>query len=106
MGTTYPRSGPSAQIERAYRLMADAGYRPFAPSDGLGDTLDIDQEIRNYTVAWWASEDCCDFFIGCCDFKTRTPTILVVEAARLLCGARPNHARALLRQALAELEKI
>jgi hypothetical protein len=72
--------------------MAEAKYRPAAPSDGFGNItvpiqeLDIDAEAAEYAENWWAEEDELMFAVGCCNFSTRPATIYAIEAARLMCG--------------------
>ena len=102
------------QISSAYKPMASkAKYRPSAPSDGLGNIpvpekeLNLEREFQQYAHRWWGDEDKCSFLIGCCDFKTRRPTIYAVEAARLMCGGRSGNSYALklLKMAVKELEE-
>lgn len=102
--------GTSDQIAKAYKIMTDCNYMPAAPSDGCGGItgpLDLDAETKRYAGRWWKEEDSGSFNIGCCNFSTRVPTILAVEAARLLCsGSDANEfALRLLRRAVQELER-
>jgi hypothetical protein len=99
------------QIEAAYRRMADAGYRPAAPSDGLGnitvpvDELDVDAEAHQYATHWWAEEDMTIFTLGRANYPQRAAMIFAVEAARLCCvgGNAATVAHRLLELALEEL---
>lgn len=100
------------QIRAAYRRMVALGYRPAAPSDGIGnitvplDELDLDAEAEAYARDWWEQEDDYQFVIGCCNHPTRPATILAVEAARLLCsGFADDLALTLLVQAVDELRR-
>lgn len=102
---------PLQQIAGTYsRMAADAKYRPAAPSDGLGTItaplaeLDLAAEARAYAVTWWREEKSQDFAIGCPSYEDRPGLVLVVEAARLLCGVERQGAAQLLRMALADLE--
>src|ERR1039458_3797656 len=63
------------QIETAYRRMAEAHYRPAAPSDGMGNLageLDLDAEIRAYTERFYREEDSRVFNIGCANGADRS----------------------------------
>jgi hypothetical protein len=102
---------PAQQIADAYKRMAhEAHYRPAAPSDGLGnitvpvEKLDLDQEAQRYAGMWWHEEHGHEFFVGCCNYRTRAATIFAIEAARNLCGVADDVALRLLRMAVAELE--
>ena len=106
-----PRSA-AEQLDRAYRTMArKARYRPAAPSDGMGHItvplakLDLGAECEAYAYRWWAEEDKCEFWIGCCDSPTREATVYAIEAARNLCGAAPEVALRLLRLAVESLSQ-
>jgi hypothetical protein len=100
------------QIEATYRMMAEVGYRPAAPSDGFGhitvpvEELDLDQEAAAYATRWWDEEDAFTFNIGCCNYPTRPATIYAVEAARLMGSGvfGDPWALKLMRLAVAELE--
>jgi hypothetical protein len=101
------------QLDHAYRQMAKvARYRPAAPSDGCGNItapraeLNLGRECEDYAHRWWAEEDSHEFWIGCCDGRTRPATVYAIEAARNLCGASPDVARRLLQLALVSLEGI
>ena len=95
------------QLDHAYRQMASvARYRPAAPSDGFGNItatateLNLDRECETYARDWSRSEDSREFWIGCCDSRTREATVYAVEAARNLCGCEPAVARRLLQMAI------
>lgn len=92
------------------RMVTDAGYRPAAPSDGMGnitapcEQLDLATEADAYATAWHADEDSLTYSIGCPDYEDRPALILAVEAARQLCGGDRASSARLLRLALADLE--
>jgi hypothetical protein len=102
------------QIVGAYRLMDRKGkYRPAAPSDGFGHLTtekraDRD-EAERYTQRWWQDEESRKYWIGSPANQTRVALILVVEAARLICGKLPEcnvTALRLLKMAVAELQEV
>jgi len=102
------------ELEDAYALMAEANYRPGAPSDGMGKIIgaaNLVTESLAYAKQWAAEEDRGRFFIGSCANGNRVATVLVVEAARLLCartfgGTKDNKlALRLLRTAVSQLER-
>jgi len=102
------------QIRRVYLLMAEAGYRPAAPSDGFGNItvpvqkLDIEQEARDFAARWSQDEDSQVYRLGCANFPFRPAMILALEAARLACGttdSKPYLIR-LLKLALKEAESL
>jgi len=103
-----------AQIKSAYRRMStEAKYRPSAPSDGFGnitapiERLDLEAEAGKYVDQWWNEEDNWEFFIGCCDFRTRSATIFAIEAARLMCGGfSVGAALKLISMAAGELKNV
>src|SRR5438093_954727 len=85
------------RFAQAYLMMARAGYRPAAPSDGLGniqlsrEQLDDHErlylEAVNYAVDFNRQEDSDKGFrIGCSDYVTNRAFVLSIEAARLLCS--------------------
>jgi hypothetical protein len=77
------------ELETAYSLMAEARYRPAAPSDGCGvitGTPNLAAESLAYAQRWAEEEDKGRFFIGRCRRENRVATVLAVEAARLLCA--------------------
>lgn len=53
---------------------------------------------------WWTEEEARTFDIGCPDFHDRPTLILIVEAARSLCGMQRHRAAELLRLAIAATE--
>jgi hypothetical protein len=77
------------EVEVAYGLMAEARYRPAAPSDGFGTitgTPNLVSESLAYAQRWAEEEDKGRFFIGSCGKGNRVATVLVIETARLLCA--------------------
>jgi hypothetical protein len=103
-------------LEAAYGVMAELGYRPGASSDGCGHItgpLNLVKESRDYAEMWAEEEHKGRFFIGT-PKRNRAELVLVVEAARLICarvlggtGGTKDHKLALrlLRKAVARLEK-
>jgi len=76
-------------VETAYGLMVEAKYRPAAPSDGCGvitGTPNLQTETLAYAQRWAEEENKGRFFIGRCRRENRVATVLVIEAARLLCA--------------------
>jgi hypothetical protein len=105
------------RFARAYLTMARAGYRPAAPSDGLGNIqLSLDQcrdpqrlheEAVKYALAFARQEDCLTFRIGCSNYDTNRAFVLCIEAARLLCaGDADKLALRLLNLAIEEIEVV
>lgn len=96
-------------IMDTYRLMArEVRYRPAAPSDGWGNItgrLDLTHESAVYAAGWHKEEEAQRYDIGCPDASDRPAMILIVEAARVLCGTDRDTAAKLLRLALKEIER-
>ena len=105
------------RITEAYMEMAKVGYRPGAPSDGMGSILlseaKLDDkrllisEAMRYSGRFLAEEDTRRFMIGVSHWPTNRAFVYVVEAARLLCVGKSgtSYAQKLLRLALQEIEK-
>lgn len=77
------------ELEVAYGLMAEKGYRPAAPSNVHGEitgTPNLVTESLAYAQRWAEEENKGRFFIGTCGKGNRVATVLVIEAARLLCA--------------------
>jgi hypothetical protein len=102
------------RFAQAYLMMAEAGYRPAAPSDGFGhiqltatqlaDRQRLDQEAVKYAVAFVREEDNRTFNVGCSNYTTNRAFVLCIEAARLLCGGGDQEAVRLLKLAIKEIE--
>jgi hypothetical protein len=108
------------KIAEAYRMMAELGYRPFAPGDGYGNItvlaaeLDVDIEGREYAAHFEAEEDTGDYSAGCTDFRFCRAAVLALEAFRL-CNSgttgfaddedAPKLVPAILRRAAEEYER-
>jgi hypothetical protein len=109
------------RIREAYLLMAKAGCRPGAPSDGFGnislnraqllDHARLEREADFYADSFRREENECRFWIGCADSKRTRTLVYAVEAARLLCGgilpgplSTGSCAARLIKLALAEIE--
>ncbi|MGO2312563.1 MAG: hypothetical protein ACTH6A_11110 [Brachybacterium tyrofermentans] len=108
---TTPYVHPLQQTASTYTRMAtEAKYRPAAPSDGMGTIttplaeLDLATEARTYAESWRREEKSLEYMIGCPSYEDRPALILIIEAARLLCGVERQGAAHLLRMALANLE--
>lgn len=113
MSTTVKHSPhPVEQFKAAYRRMAAAGYRPAAPSDGLGNItastadLDLEAEATKYAAHWWKTgEDEGMPFVGVPSYEDRTAYTFAVEATRLLNGGNRDLAARLLQMSLDETER-
>ena len=82
-----------SKLERfaeAYKMMAELGYRPAAPSDGYGGItipsaeLEVDIEAREYAEWFAAQEDTGEFPAGCTDYTSNRAAVLAFEAFRLM----------------------
>jgi hypothetical protein len=99
-------------FEDAYRQMAAIGYRPAAPSDGIGGItvplreLDLDAEATKYARRFLAEENDRQFWVGCSKGGTQRAFVWAVEAARLMCGFPTPRAARLLRMAADEYERV
>ena len=82
----------------AYRQMAALGYRPGAPSDGLGnitvpiEELDLDAEAAAYVQRFLAEEDADRYWIGNPDFRANRAFIWTLEALKLMCTGMGHEA--------------
>ncbi len=112
-----------SKLERfaeAYKMMAELGYRPAAPSDGFGGitvphaVLEVDIEAREYARRLEIEEDSDHYFAGCTDYTFNRAAVLALEAFRLMNGGRfwgvdteqgPKLVPALLRRAAEEYER-
>jgi hypothetical protein len=104
------------RFAQAYLMLAKAKYRPFAPSDRMGnvtlsaarlkDPRQLHREAVEYAIKFQEEEDCDKFWVGCSNFTTNRAFVLPIEVARLLAGGDANNRRAvkLLRMALGEIE--
>jgi hypothetical protein len=90
-------------------MAKNAGYRPHAPSDGLGnipvDSPLSDDEATAYAQQFIEEENTRRFHIGVSNFRTNRAFVYAIEAARLLCGGIRSepHALRLLEMAVAEV---
>jgi hypothetical protein len=83
------------RIVQAYLAMANAGYRPAAPDEGLGSVdLNADEihdqdtlrtEAKEYAKRFLQEEASLQFYIGCSNYETNRALVYVIEAARLFC---------------------
>jgi hypothetical protein len=80
------------RIAEAYKMMAELGYRPAAPSDGFGGItvplpeLELDIEAREYAQRFIAEEDTDRYFAGSTNYTFNRAAVLALEAFRLLNG--------------------
>ena len=108
------------RFAEAYKMLAEFGYRPAAPSDGFGGItvpareLDLDIEAREYARRFEAEEDTDHYFGGCTDYVSNRAAILALEAFRLMNGGRfwdrddpkgPTIVPGMLRKAAEEYER-
>src|SRR5947207_2061319 len=86
-----------SKLERfaeAYKMMAELGYRPAAPSDGVGGItvpypeLEVNIEAREYAERFQAEEESDSYFAGCTDYTFNRAAVLALEAFRLMNGGR------------------
>ena len=104
------------RFAQAYLMMADAKYRPAAPSDGYGniqltgeqyeDRNRLYLEAVTYAMKFASVEDgTMDFHIGCSNYNTNRAFVFCIEAARLLAGGSEGdkYADHLLRLAREEI---
>jgi hypothetical protein len=103
------------RFAETYLAIADAKYRPAAPSDGFGniqlsrEQLDDRQrlytEAVKYACAFSHEEDDHVFRIGCSNYSTNRAFVLSIEVARLLAGGSDGNQCAvrLLKLALKEI---
>ena len=98
------------RFAETYLMMARTGYRPAAPSDGLGN-IQLDEErlyreAAEYAVKFNREEDGRSFRIGCSNYSTNRAYVLSVEAARLLASGSDGdqYAARLLKLAIEEIE--
>ena len=91
----------------AYLQMAEeAGYRPAAPSDGMGnadltaeqlrDRSQLEREAHQYALRFSAEEDTHRFRIEVSNFSTNRAFIYSIEAARCLATGEEDVALRLL----------
>ena len=82
-----------SKLERfaeAYKMMAELGYRPAAPSDGYGGItipsaeLEVDIEAREYAEWFAAQEDTGEFPAGFTDYTSNRAAVLAFEAFCLM----------------------
>src|SRR5919197_1341109 len=86
-----------SKLERfaeAYKMMAELGYRPAAPSDGFGGItvpyaeLEVGVEAREYARRFEAEEDTDKYWAGCTHYEFNRAAVLALEAFRLMNGGR------------------
>lgn len=102
----------TAPEQAAYYAMAEqAGYRPAAPSDELGnvtapvDALNLETEAREYADSFHGTGNgrCPEFMIGYAGYDDRPALVWIIEAARNLAGTNHMMAAHLLRMASDDL---
>jgi hypothetical protein len=83
------------QFAKGYKILAELGYRPAAPSDGFGNItvpvaeLDLEVEARAYAQAFEAMDQAMVWEAGCTDARLAAGAVLVLEAFRLMNGGMP-----------------
>ncbi len=82
-----------SKLERfaeAYKMMAESGYRPAAPSNGMGTIivphaeLEVDIEARTYAEHFLVEEKTGTYYAGCTDYASNRAAVLALEAFRLM----------------------
>jgi hypothetical protein len=109
------------QFAKGYRMLAELGYRPAAPSDGFGNVtvaeaeMDLEREARAYAEAFAAEDDAMVWDAGCTHWEFAPCAVLALEAFRLMnAGHIWSHGRPadrelvpnLLRRAAKEYERV
>jgi hypothetical protein len=100
---------PYLLLTEAYKKMAQAGYRPAAPSDGFGNItvpvveLDLEAEADAYARDFLKEENSQRFTVGCPDYGDGPALAYTVEAARLINGQAPAVALKMLSLASEDL---
>jgi hypothetical protein len=105
------------QYKDAYLAMAQkAGYRPAAPSDGLGylqlspseasDPVRLDKEAEDFAADFIRADTARRTVIDGCANEPLKAFFYAVQAAQLMCGGTANRPpiKALLKMALKEIE--
>jgi hypothetical protein len=110
------------RIAEAYKMLAELGYRPAAPSDGFGGItvpyaeLEVDIEAKEYARRFVAEENTNRYDAGCTAYTFNRAAVLALEAFRLMNSGRfwvlddvdgkgPKLVPALLRKAAEEYER-
>jgi hypothetical protein len=104
------------RFAETYLMMVRIGYRPAAPSDGLGniqlsheqfmDEERLYREAAEYALKFNCEEDGRSFRIGCSNYSTNRAYVLSIQAARLLASGSDGdqYAARLLKLAIEEIE--
>lgn len=105
----------TSRLHEAYKAMVELGYRPAAPSDGVGnitvpvEELQPDIEAREYARRFMRDEDNGGmFFLGCTDYRFVRAVVWTLEAIHLMnAGTIPDETLVpqLLRMAVHEYER-
>lgn len=83
-----------ANYAEGYRMLAELGYRPMAPSDGHGNVvvpveeLDLDAEAMAYARDFRQMDDSMEWQAGCTHSDLAPAAVLVLEAFRLMNAGR------------------
>ena len=110
--------GDLRQFAKGYRILAELGYRPAAPSDGHGTItvplaeLDLEAEARAYAQGIEEMDRTGRWVAGRTNARTAPGAVLVLEALRLMnagLSSAPDSRRArlvpaVLRRAAEEYE--
>jgi hypothetical protein len=96
-----------------HEMWKHARYRPAAPGDGFGsidltdeefrDPARLEEEARKYAASFLHQDDAMEYPMGCPDGRGNRAFCYTIEAARVLCAARPELAKSLLQMALDEI---
>lgn len=106
--------GDLKQFEKGYRMLAELGYRPAAPSDGHGtiavpgQELDVDIEAREYARRFEEMDQSTQWEAGCTDWRFAPAAVLAFEAFSLMnagTGVPADLVPRLLRRAAEEYER-
>lgn len=109
------------QFAKGYRMLAELGYRPAAPSDGFGtitvsdEALNLEAEARRYAEEFARMDDSQVWDAGCTHWEFSPSAVLALEAFRLMNAGRiwslgrPDDkglVPSLLRRAAEEYERV
>jgi hypothetical protein len=101
------------RFAQAYLILAEEKYRPEAPGDGCGGIYLSDEELADrerlhleaaqYGVRFYQADDSHQHWVGCSNYTTNRALVLIIEAARQLCGSGDEWALRLLQRAVKEI---
>jgi hypothetical protein len=112
--STVPKQRYDRYREAYLQMAEEAGYRPAAPSDGMGnadltaeqlrDRSQLEREAHQYALRFSAEEDTHRFRIEVSNFSTNRAFIYTIEAARCLATGEEDVALSLLEMARNEVQ--